>query len=344
MKLPINTYRRLKKIKAISFSPINIFYEILAIIVNKTNIGRDYLLNSNFLLNNQLKKKNFQPVNLSKFTIDFSNIVEQETQISATLDKYGICILTNFIEHKTALNAFSEISEFLEQHQFIANDMTEESQVPSQTVKRPFGEINDYQWQFDYAKYSTYAYREIQSMDKPFINVRSRKENVEDSGKIDIFRFDDLAKKYGMDNIIKCHKALSHPEIEAFIEKFSGYPAVQSNLYFDGGVTTPRGPHIDNNLEQYKIFLYLSDVLDKTNGPYCFVPKSHKKRGWMSKERLINSVKKMMSTEVSSLEFDTYTKMCAPAGTAIISCQSGIHGAFPQSNRGRRALILGNYN
>ena len=339
--------RKLKKLKAVSFRPANILYDCLAVAAQKIAVVRSVVKRHWAQAKNQrLIDRKFEPMDTAEFVLPGDNIFTQPQQGGELLKEYGICILTDFVDHEVALAAGKEIAGFLTNQEFLEDGKVPLGKDVDGSDKRDYGEDDHFAWQYDYARYDISGYREVQGIDKPFINIRSKKIGVKDAGKIDIFRGQKLASEIGLDNLSKCYEAIRQKSVVSFIEKLSGYREVQANLYYDGGVTTPRGPHLDNNLEQYKIFLYLTDVLDIENGPYCYVPHSHKHRDWMSKERLINSAKDnyLLSTDVGSFPFDGYTKMLAPAGTAIISQQSGIHGAWPQTENGRRALILGNYN
>ena len=292
--------------------------------------------------NNKLTNRKFAPVDVAKFALSADKIQTAPEEIKRNLEKYGICVLTDYVPNEVALAAGKEIKAFLTQQGIL-----EDGRVPlgkKLENSEKYVDKGNFSWQYDYAKYATTDYQAVQELDNPFINIRSIKPGVPDAGKIDIFSFEKLAKSFSMDNLLKCYDATNRKEIVEFIEELSGYKMVQPNLYYDGGVTSPRGPHLDNNLEQYKLFIYLTDVTDVKNGPYCYVPGSHKNRSWMSKERFINSINGFSSTEVSSFPFEGYTKMLAKAGTAIISCQSGIHGGWPQGEDGRRALIVSNYN
>ena len=322
-------------------------YDCLAVAAQKSSAVRSVVKRHWAQAKNQsLIDRSFEPMDPAEFALPGGTLATQPQQVSKLLKEYGICILTDFLDHQVALAAGSEVTGFLTDQGFLKNGKVPLGKENDSLEKPDCGNDDGYGWQYDYARYDNTGYREVQAMDKPFINVRSKKIGIEDAGKIDIFSGQKIASEFGLDNLSKCYEAVRQQSVVTFIENLSGYREVQANLYYDGGVTTPRGPHIDNNLEQYKIFLYLTDVLDVENGPYCYVPHSHKRRDWMSKERLINSARDdcLLPTEVDSFPFDSYTKMLAPAGTAIISQQSGIHGAWPQTENGRRVLILGNYN
>jgi hypothetical protein len=336
-------HRKLKKLRAISLNPLNIAYDLTAVATQKFgplhSISNKYWAHAR---NQRLSKRRFKPVDMARFTLPAETLQSAPRQVRQKLEEYGVCVLTDYVPHEIALAAGIEISDFLGQQGIL-----EDGRIPlGKTIKErdKYRETEQFSWQYDYAKYATTDYRAVQELENPFINIRSIVPGVADAGKIDIFSFEKLARSFALENLLACYDATMREEVVSFIEDLSGYKMVQPNLYYDGGVTTPRGPHLDNNLEQYKLFIYLTDVTEIKNGPYCYAPGSHKKRNWMSKERLINSANRYASTEVSSFPFDGYTRMLGPAGTAIISCQSGIHGGWPQGADGRRALIVSNYN
>ena len=113
------------------------------------------------------------------------------------------------------------------------------------------------------------------------------------------------------------------------------------NCYWNQGVQNTRGLHADNHTkDQYKAFIYLTDVLSDLDGPYCYVPDSHLAS--------INRYKCIISNYFNNRSLTNYStkkhevkmlKAKAAKGALIISNQNGAHRGWPQGKNNQRALI-----
>ena len=58
------------------------------------------------------------------------------------------------------------------------------------------------------------------------------------------------------------------------------------NLYVNRGVQDTRGYHCDGQSQKFKSFVFLTDVRDLSDGPYCYVPATHRdRRSWKRRDR-----------------------------------------------------------
>ena len=76
------------------------------------------------------------------------------------------------------------------------------------------------------------------------------------------------------------------------------------------------------------MFLYLTDVLTKDYGPYCYLPGSHKS-SWDIKE-----IERYPHNE------NQLTKILANKGTLIGSFQHGFHRGLPQEKGKKRVVFV----
>lgn len=310
--------RKAKAIWQIGLTPTNWLYELCAAIISKRS-----------LYASAHKIPNPKGFNVQDFTVP-SNASSHE--ISAILKVYGICVINDFIEPKILQTARVELVEDL------VNRALSEKKLNSQ---EKHGETKDFVWQSDYSLCSSYL--DMANHPKAYINIRSRDAKTDDAGMIDIFGIDKLIKVRNYQHCARLLDEINSSNALHATSNISGYPQRQSNLYINNAVTNTRGPHIDSNADTYKLFLYLSDVNQLADGPYCYLPKSHKSRSWMSYERLKNAVLGLPSTEVSSLTPESLIPLLGNAGTAIITCQSGIHCGWPQSDKGKRLMLVCNF-
>ena len=103
-----------------------------------------------------------------------------------------------------------------------------------------------------------------------------------------------------------------------------------TNLYLYKDVCWPRPLHIDTNNIQIKVFLPCMDILDLRQGPYSYVPYSHK---WQYVHRLNQKYNKIFNSDLGADNYDSTffsSSMALPLfadkRSIIITMQNGIHG------------------
>lgn len=306
-----------KKFASIGFNPINWAMEALTVYVRKNR--------------SKMGATSIPSHQTSTATITLPANA-QNVAIQSVLTKYGVCILTDFADNQQALNAGDEITQFY---------TSDKCSKPYHSKIKEHGEEQSYIWQTDYAWSDNYI--EVASSPKAVINIRARDSDADDAGMVDIFSVEKLARNESLPKLQQIIDISSSDKVESLMTGISGYAKRQYNLYINHAITRTRGPHIDNNSAPYKLFVYLTDVTEEHQGPYCYLPASHQNRKWMSFERLRNAVMNLPSTEVSSIERADLLKLYGKAGTAIITSQSGIHCGWPQTEQGKRVLLISNY-
>jgi hypothetical protein len=242
-----------------------------------------------------------------------------------------VCIIEDFVPRDLAIEAGGLVEKYYD-------DEIKRREKILNTIGYEEGEQV---WQTDYAW--TDSYLKMAGSDRAVVNIRSQKDGVDDSGMVDIFGIEKIATALGWTELCSLVETIEASHIKKVIQRVARYPQRHWNLYLNRSVVQTRGPHIDNNDSPYKMFVYLSDVVEEGSGPYCYLPKSHVRRKWMSYERLRNAVLNFPSTEVSSVDRNQLTKLMGKAGTAIITCQSGIHCGWPQEKEGRRLALVANF-
>jgi hypothetical protein len=160
-----------------------------------------------------------------------------------------------------------------------------------------------------------------------------------DQGMLDIFNIDETIPETAE---IKGDDFIS--DIINGADGSAEYTPENINVYFNRSVTNTRGFHADSYDGQYKAFVYLTDVLDESYGPYSYIKGSHKKTKLMRKaEGVINRMRGTHPTNAISYDEDDVIKFTAPKGTLIISDQSGYHRGIPQEEGKERMLISNSY-
>lgn len=99
--------------------------------------------------------------------------------------------------------------------------------------------------------------------------------------------------------------------------------------------------HVDSFSRQFKAMMYLDDV-DMGNGPFSYIPGSHKlRRRYFKKQLQSNSGQKpnvFDNAEISDI-LDGEVAVCAPAGSLLLMDVTCIHRGAPQTERSRSVLM-----
>lgn len=196
-------------------------------------------------------------------------------------------------------------------------------------------EYDDFIVNFELQRFKTFP--DLQNCPKPIFNLRNGKNaTVRDAGFVDLFKPDTLypaLKPY-------CD-ALGQALPMRVAEKFQSlrYKATACNLYINYGVANTRDFHIDADIHQMKAFLYLTDVTTLGDGPYCYFPGSHQEHQIKALNRLYNRTIGKPSTDMSLCDPAGAIACLAPAGTLILSLQSGLHRGYPQKADSKRLML-----
>ena len=112
------------------------------------------------------------------------------------------------------------------------------------------------------------------------------------------------------------------------------------NLYVNRGVQDTRGYHCDGRSQKFKSFVFLTDVRNLSDGPYCYVPATHRDRRSWKRSRQFNEANGLNPHEYSQLQGLDALPLLAKAGDMVISSQRGAHRGHPQHpNAGRTVLV-----
>ncbi len=134
------------------------------------------------------------------------------------------------------------------------------------------------------------------------------------------------------------HKILSLFKDELGLDLCIASYTVQLDL---PDTTTKRPFHMDGFGVNYKLFVYLNDVLKMEDGPYTVIPGSHRMIG----RKWINLILNLFSGNSTSDDMRYLHDDCdahsflAPKGTAIMSCQSLAHKGW-QHHSGKQRYVL----
>ena len=140
---------------------------------------------------------------------------------------------------------------------------------------------------------------------------------------------------------------LDVPGLLSTIHDGTNFRLSHTNVYVNWGVTDTRRFHVDDyEQRQYKLFVLFTDVPDLSYGPYCYVLRSHSAgMGFASANMGIASIvgsPEAYSTDVFLAECGAAVAAVGPAGTVLLSNQSGAHRGFPQAPD--RLRVVGVYN
>lgn len=156
----------------------------------------------------------------------------------------------------------------------------------------------------------------------------------DDDGMLDIFNIDETVSEI---------RDIKHDEFISNVIHRAGdgsYEPENINTYYNRSVTNTRGYHFDSYNNQYKAFVYLTDVPDESYGPYSYI-KGSNRRSYPRRrfEGVLNRLRSKNPTEAIFYDEDDIETFTAPKGTLIISDQTGYHRGIPQEKGKERMLI-----
>lgn len=321
----------IEKLKSVGMSPSDWLVELCGRLIAQRSKTMPKGMRAKVSANARLVPLLDQNIDISQFTITRHEFEQNPAKLKQIISRYGLCLIEQYFDQSVAHGAAKELKMFFSGDEF--NSAFDSFASGSK-------ENDDFLWQVDQSWSADYQVLAHHS--KPVISIRSRQKDTDDVGMIDIFGLDKFTKLQ-KPNISSIYKGLFEGSLSESVSQISGYSRQQTNLYLNEGVLRTRGPHIDNNQNPFKVFLYLTDCVEEKNGPYCYLPRSVTDRRWMTHERLKNALLGLPSTEVSSFPRDNMVKLFAKAGTVVVSNQSGIHCGWPQSSNGTRLMLVSSY-
>lgn len=168
------------------------------------------------------------------------------------------------------------------------------------------------------------SYEEKANFSPFYVDVRGGK----DKGMIDVFNIQNTPEfSQELDDFIK--------EIvySLFDENSWKY---RVNAYINNNITETRCFHRDSYKDDYKIFIYLTDVAIE-NGPYTYVLGSH--RSVYHKLNTIFRFSRKTATDSPIVKKTMVHSFVGDEYTVVVSNQKGIHRGLPQFGEGNRILL-----
>jgi len=276
-------------------------------------------------------RESFRPddVTIADLSLDASKLTTKDLdRAAAILDWHGVVVLNGLVEP-----ALSDAAR----HEADALVARVEQAVASPS---DHGETGNILWQVGGALFS--GHKAILAQGRPLANLRSRERGTTNGGLIDFFFLDHAARENGWNALDACCGVLKGPPLAQIIAAVSSAKPQQVNMLRNDSVTATRSLHIDNLDGSYKAFLYLSDVCGPEDGPYAYVPGSHRRLDLLKREARLNSLKGRPETNSYAFE-GREISFPVERGTVIISCQSGVHRGMPQQEGASRTVLVGNY-
>jgi len=233
--------------------------------------------------------------------------MQAETQNYArTLEENGIVIIEDYLDEDTCDDLYEEISHEIEEGDY---DVAEGGN-------------------------HGYNYSDFVDWDGPVVNKRTGR----DEGMLDVFNVDSAVPEV---NSFKSDEMINDIINRATPEQYS---PDNINVYWNRSVRTTRDFHADTYSGKFKSFVYLTNVPDRSYGPFSYVRGSHQSSKTKRKvSKLANKVKGNPSTNAVFYDADNVVYGTAPKGTLIIADQSGYHRGHPQEEGRERMLMTTSY-
>lgn len=183
------------------------------------------------------------------------------------------------------------------------------------------------------------TYRELAAAPHAIVSVRGDSSRY-DAGFIDIFNFDKAIRSG--EELKRTFLACS-PLSDLGLGEGSRWSAANMNLYA-GCCSKTRGFHVDSyGGRQIKVFVYLSDVLNLEDGPFCYSLGSHKDRSLEGINRFLAKAMEFKETDCPLVDPSSVVAVTGKAGSGFVANQSGIHRGLPQASGKRRLVLVQNF-
>lgn len=179
------------------------------------------------------------------------------------------------------------------------------------------------------------GYAALAAHPKTVISVRQGA----DAGMVDVFNVDRLL---GAEQEILREPFQKKWLLELIAGRNAHLNAENLNLYLNRGIQKTRGFHADSYTTSLKGFVYLSDVTELGDGPYCFVRQSHVDGPWRKVNQQISKLA-IAKTEAPFVDPSMIVPIIAPRGSFILSDQAGFHRGIPQSSTAERRVLVMRY-
>jgi hypothetical protein len=158
-------------------------------------------------------------------------------------------------------------------------------------------------------------------------------------------KVDEWVRIYHVERLIPELKEFRYdPFILKMAEAYNCMPSFSGALVYQHDTTNAHEKsyyHVDTFLRQFKSMMYLDDV-DVGNGPFSYIPGSHRKRDFFIKKQ-IKGNNKYKNTVFDDKEVSSFVneekQICAPAGSLLMMDVGAIHRGAPQSERSRSVLM-----
>ena len=170
-----------------------------------------------------------------------------------------------------------------------------------------------------------------------FINRRIPNRDGDD-GLIDVWNIDTIftenAKKFLTEYTTKVKNTIS-------VAFETQYEIKTHNLYINKSVSETRGIHADSHFfpSRVKSFLFLTDVPDRSFGPFSFIKGSHTGRG-LKYHRKYDIYEPLNQEDKENYQiFENVSE-----GDLVIAAVAGAHRGLPQLEGRERMVIVTSYD
>lgn len=289
----------------------NIFEKVIPLRVNDIDgmrkLGQPVLDFINSKKNHEMFKNN-----LDNVTFDFNQRKYEADKIINCFDEQGIVVLKNFL-NKDLINEINiQIS-----------DLNLEDAAEKYLVSKSSNEFKRLR------KKNPSSF---------LINIR----NAGDKGMIDLFNLDKVLSE-NINN--KVYELLSDELLKDLLamKLNKEQKSISLNAYLNKGIKNTRGFHVDAFYPVIKVMTYLTDVNCLSDGPYCYVCKSHNEKSLIQENKKISYLYTGEYTDTPLINISHITPILGEAGTMIFSDQAGHHRGLPQGANNKRAVLVAKY-
>ncbi len=243
---------------------------------------------------------------------------------SEILRKYGLVVLPITVDVNTIDQGRDKVTQFISK------------------AREAMGEENHYSCEEYYVQDGLTLfdhYGALAAANRPVVYIR---RGETDNGFIDLFGVDEVQVEG--DEFKSCIDAVKSELVGKILKLATGveYGRTSTNLYHHESVMCTRRLHVDGLMPRAKSFLMLTDITSLDDGPYTFVPRSHRWRRINGLNHILNRFFRHQGADTDStlVSEKLGLPLIVKKGMLIISFQHGIHRGWPQGQGGKRTALV----
>ena len=243
------------------------------------------------------------PLQFGQSEFKYVKNVDFKVSVTKSLETNGFAVIKNYMSLDLTDTISRNISKF---HDSIAADL---SKIKTDQDKGKYLIVGS-----EHTKLKNYG--DLVNFGKSVIRKSTNLEGGIDEGFVKYFNSDNLFTQHSNE----INQYLRNPFLAEILSPLTDPASKFKNIdvYYNNSVTVTRGFHVDTDVTSARLFLYLTDVNDLDDGPYCYVLGSHSDPILYPLNREIGKILNKNELDCDFFNQDRIKKFVVPRGRLIV--------------------------